>query len=440
MSTVISFKNVTKRYYLFDSPFQRLKSFFRKNPNEKITNIEALKDVSFDIKAGQTFGIIGRNGSGKSTALSIMAGILTPTSGSVYVKGKVSALLELGSGFNPEFTGIDNVYLYGSILGLSENEIDMRFDRILEFSEIGDFIYKPVKFYSSGMMLRLAFSVAISVDADIIIIDEALAVGDALFQHKCVQKIKSLIEAGTTIIFVSHDFAIVKNLCEEVVLLDKGQVVAQGKSEEVVNEYHRILFEEDTAENLRDSSAKKTVITSNQKKVNPSLIKSDSRFGTGEAKFIDIKVLNSRNELTEIFSYAEEVNIELEVEFYENVDEPCVGLIIRSSKGIDVITATSDDFEESFVNYKAGDIAILKFSFIIELAPDDYSISAAIINKENVGKMAHYDWVQNVCLLRVSEDQRNKFFGVYFPKSLKLKVKKHSRKAMQQSMASKVGR
>ncbi|MCL4136993.1 UNVERIFIED_CONTAM: hypothetical protein GTU68_000803, partial [Idotea baltica] len=196
----VRINNVSKTYRLYSSPIERLKSLFFKSTDNYL-EVNALKDISFEIPRGKTFGIVGRNGSGKSTILSIISSIVKPTSGDVVVNGQVTALLELGSGFNPEFSGLDNVYLYASILGLSDTEIDDKLDDILEFAEIGDFIHHPLKTYSSGMMLRLAFSVAIFVNPEILIIDEALSVGDALFQHKCILKIRELIESESTVIF-----------------------------------------------------------------------------------------------------------------------------------------------------------------------------------------------------------------------------------------------
>ena len=207
----------------------------------------ALKDISFDIPTGTTLGILGQNGSGKSTLLSILAGVLYPSAGSFEIEGKVSAILELGSGFHPEFSGRDNVYMYGSIMGLSKQEIDARFEEILQFSELEDFIDQPLRTYSSGMIVRLAFSVAVHVDADILIVDEALAVGDAIFQHRCFRKIREMQANGKTILYVGHDTEVVRNLCSQAILLDGGRIIERGDPNYVVNKYYALVADREQA-------------------------------------------------------------------------------------------------------------------------------------------------------------------------------------------------
>lgn len=228
----IRVQNLSKCYPIYDAPRDRLKQFVvprlqglvgRKTAKQYFREFWALRDVSFEVKKGETVGIIGRNGSGKSTLLQIICGTLNPTKGGVETRGRIAALLELGAGFNPEFTGRENVYLNAAVLGLSNEEIDTRFDEIAAFADIGDFIERPVKTYSSGMMVRLAFAVAIHVDPEILIVDEALSVGDAYFQAKCAHRIRSIISKGVTVLFVSHDTASVKSLCSRAILLDSGR-------------------------------------------------------------------------------------------------------------------------------------------------------------------------------------------------------------------------
>src|SRR5579872_4751077 len=230
----VRFENVSKSYPIYDAPGDRLKELVTFNRLEFHRNFWALHDASFEVRRGETFCVIGENGSGKSTLLQLVAGILQPSSGTVAVEGRVSALLELGAGFNPEFTGRDNVYLNGSIMGLSTREIDARYKDIEEFAEIGDFIDRPVKTYSSGMALRLAFAVAINVDPEILIVDEALAVGDAYFRHRCMRRVQELRARGLTIIFVSHSMADVKAIGDRALWLRHGQAVAIGNVETVV--------------------------------------------------------------------------------------------------------------------------------------------------------------------------------------------------------------
>jgi ABC-type polysaccharide/polyol phosphate transport system ATPase subunit len=239
----ISVRQIGKKFKLFPSPGGRFLEYLSAGRLTRHTDFWALQDITFDIPAGTTLGILGQNGSGKSTLLSILAGVLEPSAGSYDIYGKVSAILELGSGFHPEFSGRDNVYMYGSIMGLSKQEVDNRFDEIVRFSELGDFINQPLRTYSSGMIIRLAFSVAVNVNADILIVDEALAVGDAIFQHRCFRKIREMQEAGKTILYVGHDTEAVRNLCTQALLLDGGRIIERGDPNYVVNKYYALIAE-----------------------------------------------------------------------------------------------------------------------------------------------------------------------------------------------------
>jgi ABC-type polysaccharide/polyol phosphate transport system ATPase subunit len=249
----IEVNNLGKKFKLFTSPGGRFLEYMSIGKVKRHADFWALKDISFNIPSGTTLGILGQNGSGKSTLLSILAGVLYPSEGSFEIKGKVSAILELGSGFHPEFSGRDNVYMYGSIMGLSKQQIDDRFDEIVQFSELGDFIDQPLRTYSSGMIVRLAFSVAVHVDADILIVDEALAVGDAIFQHRCFRKIREMQADGKTILYVGHDTEAVRNLCTSALLLDGGRVIERGDPNYVVNKYYALITDRErayTEENL----------------------------------------------------------------------------------------------------------------------------------------------------------------------------------------------
>jgi lipopolysaccharide transport system ATP-binding protein len=238
----INVQNITKAYKLYDSHADRVKEAFHPFRHKYHHTFNALNNVTFEVKKGETLGIIGRNGSGKSTLLQIICNILQPTSGSVEIMGRLSALLELGAGFNPEFTGSQNVYINGSILGLTHEEINARFDEIVLFANIGTFIDQPVKSYSSGMIVRLAFAVAISIDPDILIVDEALAVGDEAFQHKCFARIKQIQEKGGTILFVSHSAGAVIELCDRALMLDQGELLIGGSPKQVISRYHKMIF------------------------------------------------------------------------------------------------------------------------------------------------------------------------------------------------------
>ncbi len=241
--------NLSKNFKLYASSGKRALEYMSMGKINGHTDFWALRDISFEVPTGTTVGIIGQNGSGKSTLLSILAGVLEPGEGSFEVNGKVSAILELGSGFHPDFTGRANVYMYGSIMGLSKEEIDDKFDEILHFSELGDFIDQPLRTYSSGMAIRLAFSVAVNVNSDILIVDEALAVGDAIFQHRCFRKIREMQEAGKTILYVGHDTEAVRNLCSYAMLLDGGRIIERGDANTVVNKYHALIVERERVYN-----------------------------------------------------------------------------------------------------------------------------------------------------------------------------------------------
>ena len=240
-NTVIKVDNVTKMYKLYDNPKDRLKEALIPTKKKRYKEHYALNGVSFDVKKGETVGIIGTNGSGKSTILKIITGVLNPTSGKVEIEGRISALLELGAGFNSEYTGIENVYLNGTMSGFSKEEIDERLDDILSFADIGDFVYQPVKTYSSGMLVRLAFAVSINIDPEILIVDEALSVGDVFFQAKCFRKFEDFKKQGKTILFVSHDLSSVQKYCDRVVLLNKGNKLAEGSARDMINLYKKVL-------------------------------------------------------------------------------------------------------------------------------------------------------------------------------------------------------
>jgi ABC-type polysaccharide/polyol phosphate transport system ATPase subunit len=243
----VTVHNLGKKFKLFTSPSERFFEYISAGKINRHTDFWALKDISFTIPRGTTLGILGQNGSGKSTLLSILAGVLYPSEGSFEINGKVSAILELGSGFHPEFSGRDNVFMYGSIMGLSKQQVDDRYEEIVQFSELGEFIDQPLRTYSSGMIVRLAFSVAVNVDADILIVDEALAVGDAIFQHRCFRKIREMQADGKTILYVGHDTEAVRNLCTSALLLDGGRIIERGDPNYVVNKYYALITDRERA-------------------------------------------------------------------------------------------------------------------------------------------------------------------------------------------------
>ena len=247
MIVALRVEKISKQYRIYERPGDRLKESLTRGLLRRHQEFWVLRDVDFEIEAGTTVGIVGPNGCGKSTLLQIISGTLAPTHGDVWHEGRIAALLELGAGFDPEFTGVENVYMNASLLGLTRRETDALFPAIERFAEIGPFLYQPVKTYSSGMYVRLAFAIAASVEPDILIIDEALAVGDAVFQHRCLRRINELHERGATVLFVSHDAAAVRALCSRAIMLRAGSVIADGKPADVLNLYQKIIMEREQA-------------------------------------------------------------------------------------------------------------------------------------------------------------------------------------------------
>jgi lipopolysaccharide transport system ATP-binding protein len=315
---VIRSRNLGKCYQIYQRPQDRLKQLLWRGHRKFYQQFWALQDISFEIKRGETVGVIGRNGSGKSTLLQLIAGTLTPSTGDVEVQGRVAALLELGSGFNPEFTGRENAMLNGIVLGLNRDEMERRFEAIISFAGIGDFVDRPVKTYSSGMVLRLAFSVSINVDPDILIVDEALAVGDAAFQFKCIERLDCLTKSGTTLLFVSHDMSLVKSFCRRVIYLQDGRERASGAPEEMAE-----LYFLDTWEEQKLASSQQPAV-----KLKPFLGGSDGiAFGTDQGRLIKAEFVKTAGGHA-VLTNGDLVAIEVEAEFSEAVRNPHLSVIV----------------------------------------------------------------------------------------------------------------
>lgn len=332
--TAIRVENLGKCYQIYDVPRDRLKQFVaprmqrlaRQPQKQYFREFWALKDISFEVKKGETVGIIGRNGCGKSTLLQLICGTLNPTTGSIQTNGRIAALLELGSGFNPDFTGRENVYMNAAILGLNHEEIKARFDDIAAFADIGEFIEQPVKIYSSGMLVRLAFAVSVCVEPDILIIDEALAVGDAAFQFKCMDRLRTLTSSGTTLIFVSHDMGMVKTFCHHVLYLHVGQERARGAADEMAELY----FLDMRDEQRRLATGGKAVT------VKPFLgEKNGIAFGTEEGQILAACFTNSQG-LFSSFMKGEEIEVRVEARYQDLVPHPFISLIVQDRRMIDV--------------------------------------------------------------------------------------------------------
>lgn len=421
----IKVKNLIKCYHIYDNPRDRLKQFVVprlqrlawQNPKQYFREFWALKGVSFEVKKGETVGIIGRNGSGKSTLLQMICGTLTPTSGSIQTHGRVAALLELGSGFNPEFTGRENVYMNASVLGLNNQEIDSRFDDIVAFSDIGDFIEQPVKTYSSGMMVRLAFAVIAHVDADILIIDEALAVGDAFFTQKCMRFLRRFMKTGT-VLFVSHDTSSIKSLCNYVVWLEKGKVIQEGEPKEVCELYLEAFYE---AQQGKGSTTKLKV----QKKPEVSLPIKDQRsdyinnsnlrndlqvfkfdpdaesFGKGGAQIHDACLLDENEHPLAWIVGGEKITLRVFVHAYQDLDSPIIGFFVKDRLGQSLFgDNTFLAFREQIIHCQQGDELQADFVFYMPLLPSgEYSITIAIANgTQEAHEQQH--WIHDAVLFK----------------------------------------
>ena len=328
----IEVRNVVKIYKLYDKPKDRLKEALGLGRKQVHKRHYALNGISLCINRGETVGIIGTNGSGKSTILKIITGVLNPTSGEVYVDGRISALLELGAGFNQEYNGIENVYLNGTMMGFSEKEIDQKLPEILEFADIGDYVYQPVKTYSSGMFVRLAFAVAINIDPEILIVDEALSVGDVFFQAKCYHKFEDFKQQGKTIVFVSHDLSSISKYCDRVFLLNKGILLGEGPPKAMIDAYKRVLvgqYEipeeresllEDAA--LRRAAGKAVKGGSQEGALSQALNPYTQEYGTKQAEMTEYYVTDDRGTRTTAILKGSSFTLHMRVQFHEHIPAP----------------------------------------------------------------------------------------------------------------------
>jgi ABC-type polysaccharide/polyol phosphate transport system ATPase subunit len=391
--TALRVESISKQYRIYNRPSDRLKETVTRGRWKAHREFWALKDISFEVEAGTTTGIIGPNGSGKSTLLQIITGTLEPTHGRVWLEGRIAALLELGAGFNAEFTGIENIFMNASLLGLSKAETEALLPEIANFAEIGDFIYQPLKTYSSGMYVRLAFAVAIAVSPQILIIDEALAVGDAVFQHRCTRRIKEMQENGTTILFVSHDPGAIRALCSRAILLNQGRMEADGPPAEVLARYQKVIMAQEAA------YAQAELV---REKPQPATEGIDApqftyRHGNGSAEILKVELLNESHESVAIVESGQQVQLRMRVVFNEDVVDPVYGFIIRNRHGIHLYGTNTRVQGIRGGLSKRGSRVETTFSFNCWLAPDLYSISIAVHSPEAVS----FDWLDGALFFRV---------------------------------------
>lgn len=382
----ISCKNLTKLYKMYNNPKERFKEALHPFRKKYHKDFYALHEVSFDIKQGETVGIIGKNGAGKSTLLKIITGVLTPTSGSVSINGKVASLLELGAGFNMELTGIENIYLNGIIMGFTKQEVATKIQEIIAFADIGAHINQPVKGYSSGMFARLAFAVAISVEPDILIVDEALSVGDMAFQAKCALRMKQLKEKGVTIFFVSHSLATVREICSKAIYLKKGKIIAYNEVKKVCQLYEKDInqsFAVISSPVTKLESVEITNPASNSElftKINAFFTKNCNmyRAGTKEAEIINALVMVN-NVATREVNIGQKLTLRIAVKYHINVPtKGTIGYMIQNMQGTSIAGFNIYNSGKLLPQIKAGSVLVMDFVFINNLAPGEYTISVGV--------------------------------------------------------------
>jgi lipopolysaccharide transport system ATP-binding protein len=411
-------QNISKRYNIYDRPQKRLKQsivprlqrMIRQRPTSYFREFWALKDVSFEVKKGETVGIIGRNGAGKSTLLQIICGTLSPTIGVAETNGRVAALLELGAGFNPEFTGRENVFLNGALLGLSHKAIDNRFEEIAAFADIGGFIDQPVKMYSSGMYIRLAFAVQACLEPEILLVDEALAVGDERFQRKCYSYIDWLREKGAAILLVTHGTATIEKFCQRAVLIESGVIHGIGPSNQIVDQYHALLYSDEQAYKrfLKEAVRKGEAEESEANKVDINgRVSSDLRGQPGSGKLRAVitnwESLDGNGVECDLFRSGDKVTIRGEMHIHDHIDEIQAGVLIRTVEGVSAFGTSTLYYKENFMGASPGQKLVVEFTFPIALGEGVYFVSLAIAEPISACEMAYLDKKTDVLVLHVRQ-------------------------------------
>lgn len=422
----IKVENLSKIYKLYDKPIDRLKESMHPFKKKYHRDFYALKDIKFEIARGETVGIIGKNGSGKSTLLKIVAGVLSPSSGTVKVDGKVSALLELGTGFNPELNGIENIYFSGTIMGYTREAIDKKLDNILSFADIGDFIYQPLKTYSSGMFVRLAFAVATNIDPEILIIDEALAVGDMFFQAKSMTHMKKMMDSGVTVIFVSHDTGAIKSLCKQAILLDSGILVDYDRADKIEEKYFalKVMSEQkvvqkeiikneqfDNENNCKIKSETWSLAFSNNSDFQKRA--SYQRIQNGKANFVNVQLLDENDNQINHVDYEQLVTLRMAVEVCEDIHMMAFGYHIRDVNGVYIVYSDSI-IENKSLNYpKKGDRYIIDWKFKVSLKDGTFNIICVLSIPINLtmGQVDFCDFIPLAVQFQVLPKKISRLYG-----------------------------
>ena len=419
----IRVQDVSKMYKLYNSNRDRIVDAFNLSKKPRYREHYALNNLSFDVERGETVGIIGTNGAGKSTILKIITGVLNQTSGNVEIDGRISALLELGAGFNQEYTGVENVYLNGTMMGYTREEIAGKMDDILKFADIGDFVYQPVKTYSSGMFVRLAFAVAINIDPEILIVDEALSVGDVFFQSKCYKKFDDFKKLGKTILFVSHDLGSISKYCDRVILLDHGKKLAEGSPKEMIDIYKKLMTgtsaedalelskkddkkddEEEVEEKIEHKSITEidsTGLWRDNFVINPNL----NEYGSKKAEIVDFAIIDKDGFLTNSIIKGERFTIKSKVHFNQDIKDPIFTYTFKNVKGQD-ITGTNTMYEKKYVELaKAGEEYVASFTQEMNLQGADYLLSISCTGYNDNGELTAYHRLYDVLDITVVSDK-----------------------------------
>ncbi len=377
--------NVSKVFHLYKKPSDRILEVFPFVGRRAHRDFWALRDVSFRVERGEILGVVGPNGSGKSTLLQVVSGILRPTSGRVVTEGRIAALLELGAGFNPEFTGRENVFINGEIMGLARREVERVFPRIEAFAEIGEYIDRPVKEYSTGMYVRLAFSTAIHVDPEILVVDEALAVGDAIFASRCIQKFDELKRRKVTVLFVSHDLGLVKRLADRAIFLVNGRIEAEGNPNDVVNRYVGMVLERQQREAAEGKPE--------------AALESSFRHGDGASRITAVELLDREGRPSNTLRSGERATVRVRAEFLRDVPDLVVGMLIRNRLGVDVFGTNTRLEGKPLGAFRAGEQVQVEFEFECLLGQHEYTLTAATQHWDGSSQ----DWLDDVLSFRVMD-------------------------------------
>ena len=391
----IEIRNLSKMYKLYNKPLDRLVDSLGLTRKKLYKEHYALRDINFDIGVGECVGIIGTNGSGKSTILKIITGVLSPTGVSITVNGRISALLELGAGFNPEYSGLENIYLNGTMMGFTEEEIDARLDDILNFADIGEFVHQPVKTYSSGMFVRLAFAVAINIDPEILVVDEALSVGDVFFQSKCYRKFEEFKKQGKTILFVSHDLGSISKYCDRVILLNQGEMLDQGTPKAMVDMYKQLLVRQNPVKQAQMKEA----LRESQKKgfqMNPNTLE----YGEKQAEIVDFVVIDSKGRQSNTIEKGTSFQIKMRIHFNENILQPIMAFTFKNIQGTE-ITGTNTMYEGVNVeNTEPGSECVVTFEQKMDLQGGEYLLSFGCTGYQN-GEFTVFHRLYDACNITV---------------------------------------